>query len=140
MKAHTTSSNRQKQRRRGAVTVEFALCLPLVLAVFFAAFEFCRANMLRHTADNAAYEGARAAIVPGATADDAEETAIILLDTVGASGATVEIDPETIEPDTPEVTVTVTVPMDDNGFGFLSFMNGGDIVTAFTLAREKTEE
>ncbi len=53
------------------MTVEFAICFPLLLLFFFAAFEFCRANMIRQTADNAAYEGARRAIVPGATAEDA---------------------------------------------------------------------
>ncbi len=92
--------------RKGALTVEFAMCFPLLLLMFFAAFEFSRANMLRQTAENAAYEGARRAIVPGATADDAKNFAKKMLAIVGAKGANIDVDPKVIEEDTPEVTVT----------------------------------
>lgn len=125
--------------RRGALSVEFALCFPLLLTMFFAAFEFARANMLRQTAENAAYEGARRAIIPGATADDAENFAINMLAIVGTNGATVDVDPEVIEHDTPEVTVTVTVPLNENGFVAPLFLKDREIVTAMTLAREKYE-
>ena len=62
---------RVSQRRTGAVMVEFVIVAPLLFLFFFAAFEFCRVAMIRHTADNAVYEGARIGIIPGATADEA---------------------------------------------------------------------
>ena len=43
-----------RQRRCGAVLVEFAVCAPIIFVVIFASFEFCRVNMIRHTMDNAA--------------------------------------------------------------------------------------
>jgi Flp pilus assembly protein TadG len=134
--------NRQKRklRRRGAATVEFALCLPLLFLIFFTGYELCRTNMIRHTADNAAYEGARRAIVPGATASDAEDTAVALLNIVGASGATVAVSPTVIQDDTPEVTVTVTVPMDANAWVAPRLMKNKSIVSSFTLARELYEQ
>jgi Flp pilus assembly protein TadG len=116
------------------------VCLPLLLLLFFAAFEFCRANMLRQTAENAAYEGARRAIVPGATADDARNFANAMLALLGTNGASVDVEPEVIEDETPEVTVTVTVPLNGNGFVAPLFLQGREIVSTMTLAREQNEQ
>ena len=59
-----------KQNRTGATAVEFAIVAPVFFLILFAMFEFSRVNVLRHTADNAAYEASRVAIIPGATAAD----------------------------------------------------------------------
>ena len=131
---------RTKQNRKGALTVEFALCFPLLLMMFFAAFEFARANMIRQTAENAAYEGARRAIVPGATADDAKNFAKKMIAIVGAKGADIDVDPEIIKDDTPEVTVTVTVPLNGNGFVAPLFFKDREIVSTTTLSRELQEQ
>jgi Flp pilus assembly protein TadG len=122
------------------VTIEFAFCLPLLVLMFFAAYELCRTNMIRHTADNAAYEGARRAIVPGASAADARNTAASLLAIVGAHGATIDVEPAVITDETPQVTVTVTVPMNANGWIAPRLMKNKTIVSAFTLAREQYEQ
>ena len=53
--------------RPGAVLVEMAITSSLAFLFFFAALEFCRVAMIRHTVENALYEGARTGIVPGAT-------------------------------------------------------------------------
>ncbi len=55
--------------------VEFAIVAPLLFLFFFAAMEFCRVAMIRHTADNAVYEGCRVGIIPGATVDEAKAEA-----------------------------------------------------------------
>jgi Flp pilus assembly protein TadG len=60
-----------RNHRRGATAVEFALTAPIFFVFLLSAFEFGWLNVIRHTADNAAYEAARAAIVPGATVADA---------------------------------------------------------------------
>jgi len=108
--------------------------------MFTAAFEFARANMLRQTADNAAYEGARRAIVPGASANDAESLARKMLAIVGTKGADIVVDPETIEDDTPEVKVTVTVPLNENAFIAPLFLQDREIVSSMTMSREKYEQ
>jgi Flp pilus assembly protein TadG len=70
---NTTQSQRRftQRDRDGVAVVEFALTAPIFFLFVLAAFEFGWMNVLRHTADNAAYEAARAAMVPGATAADA---------------------------------------------------------------------
>ncbi len=73
--------------RRGAAAVEFAITAPIFFLFLLAAFEFGWLNVIRHTADSAAYEAARTAMVPGATAADATAKATGLLNIVGARGA-----------------------------------------------------
>ena len=96
--------------------------------------------MIRQTANNAAYEGARRAIVPGATAADAFNAATSMLATVGTSDATVTVDPTVIQEDTPQVTVTVTVPMNSNGYVAPNFFKDKTFVSSLTLAREIYEQ
>ena len=79
--------------RRGATAVEFAITAPMFFLFLLAAFEFGWLNVMRHTADNAAYEAARTAMVPGATAADATTKAKTLLNIVGTRGATVTVTP-----------------------------------------------
>ena len=70
----TKMSSKQKKRaprRQGAAVIEMALTLPVLFLLLFACYEFGRANMIRHTAQGAAYEAARVAIVPGATRAEA---------------------------------------------------------------------
>ena len=122
--------------RRGVTVVEFATVAPLAFFFFFVAFEFCRVAMVRHTADNAVYEAARRGVVPGATADDARGEAQRVLGTVGIDHFTIQIEPETIEAESPEVTVRVRVPLDDNSFVPTQFLGGRFIERELTLRRE----
>ena len=82
MKIFTPGKRRQIDRR-GATAVEFALVLPIFVLFLMASFEFGWLNVVRHTADNAAYEAARYAMVPGATADEATQEAKSILKTIG---------------------------------------------------------
>ena len=72
----------ESRQRHGAATVEFAVVLPLLVLLVFGSVELTRGLMLRHSADNAAYEAARTAIVPGATAEEAITRATELPGTV----------------------------------------------------------
>lgn len=123
--------------RRGATMVEFAIVAPVFFLVVLTMFEFTRLNVLRHTADNAAYEAARAAIVPGSSAASATAKANQLLNVVGARGATVSINPANITTDTEEVTVTVSVPLDQNGWVAPKFTKGGTFTTSSTMRTER---
>lgn len=131
------SRNRRRCiRRRGAAMVEFAIVAPLLFFFFFAAFEFCRVAMIRHTVDNAVYEGCRQAIIPGATSGGARATAANVLGTLGLNGSTVTVSPATIDNRTPEVTVTVEVSLDDNTFVPPQFFGGKKITRTLTMQRE----
>ena len=59
------------QLRRGATVVEFSLVLPILFTILFGMIEFTRLSNIRHAADNAAYQAARAVVVPGASSADA---------------------------------------------------------------------
>ncbi|TWT99614.1 TadE-like protein [Botrimarina colliarenosi] len=123
--------------RRGATTVEFALVAPVFFLVLMAMFEFSRLNVLRHTADNAAYEAARAAIVPGATTADARAEGQRLLTVVGARGAQINFNPATITRDTQQVTVSVSIPLDRNGWVVPRFTRGKTLSSQSTLRTER---
>ena len=103
-----------KSQRSGAVLVEFALVLPVILFTFASLVEVSRVLLLKHTADTAAYEGARSGMVPGATAADASNMAKSLLTVAGLKGATVEITPKVVDDETPMITVAVAIPLSEN--------------------------
>ena len=113
--ARHRKNRRRATSRRGATAVEFALTAPIFFLFLLAAFEFGWLNVIRHTADNAAYEAARTAMVPGATAAEATAKANSILNIVGARGATVTVTPATMTTDTDEVTVAIDIPMNSNG-------------------------
>jgi hypothetical protein len=116
-------TNSLKQRRhvkRGAAAVEFAVTAP----VFFLFL---------------AYEGARAAMVPGATATDAKAKADSILKIVGARGAKVTITPSALTPTTTEVTVAVDVPMRRNGLIVPRFTSKTTLHSESTLRTERAE-
>jgi Flp pilus assembly protein TadG len=116
--------------------VEFALVAPLLFLFFFSALEFCRVAMIRHTADNAVYEGARIGIIPGATAAQVRQEAEQILNSLGLSTFDVRVTPGKIEKDTRQVTVSVEVPLDGNSFVPNQFVGGRTIERQLTMRRE----
>lgn len=130
-------TRKQQNQRRGAVSVEMAVVLPIFFLFLFAAVEFGRMNMIRHTVDNAAYEAARTAIVPGGDAATAEEVGQEILTAIGARDITINVVPSVITDDTPEVTVTVICPCDQNSYIFPAFFRGRNLTGVTTLSRER---
>ncbi|MEN1681406.1 MAG: TadE/TadG family type IV pilus assembly protein, partial [Planctomycetota bacterium] len=118
---------------------EFALVAPLFFLILFALFEFSRMNVIRHTADQAAYEAARLAMVPGASAAEAQAEAARLLSVAGARGATIDITPGVIDINTESVTVAIRVPMDQNALVLPRFTGSAVIQAQSTLRTERVE-
>ena len=75
--------HKKPDNRRGVVTVEFAIVAPVIFLMFFGALEFAAVNLVRQTASNAAYEGARVLVVPGANSDEAKTVAEQMLYEIG---------------------------------------------------------
>ena len=126
----------RRSARQGAVAVEFALTASLLFFIVFTAIEFMRVNSIVNSTENAAYEGARAAIVPGAKEQEARDAANAMVKAIGVRGATVDVQPTPINDDTPEVTVTVSVPLDKNSFIAPRFFLGDSLTKTCTLSRE----
>jgi Flp pilus assembly protein TadG len=134
-----STSQRNANSRAGATAVEFAIVAPIFFLILLASFEFSRLNVLRHTADNAAYEAARHAMVPGATAAEAVTRANSILNAVGARGAKVTIKPTTLGPEVDSVNVQVDVPLSKNGWIVPKFTRGKTLTAETTLRTERAE-
>ena len=126
--------------RRGASAIEMAFVAPLILLLFFAGIEFSRANMVLNAADFAALEGARLGILPGADSAECEAAARTELDLLGIKNHAVNVEPANILLTTPEVTVTVSIPFDDNLLPMSKYFVGKLLTRSITLRRENDNE
>ena len=124
------------QQRLGAVAVEMAVTTGLAFFFFFAALEFCRVSMMRHTVEHALYEGARKGIVPGATAAEVQAKAQGILRTIGIRSAIIDVTPTTISSSTPEISVRVRMPLDQNLFAPAFFFRGRAMDRTIVMQRE----
>lgn len=135
----TTRIRLQRRRplRRGVTAVEFAFVAPTLFLLVFSAVEFARVNVIKHTIQNAAYEAARRGIVPGATTDNVRAVADSFLASSSINCASVTMSPSTITPTTEEVTVSITVSLDGNGWITPLFFKGKTVSASCTLERER---
>lgn len=121
-----------RSERKGISLVEFALVVPIIFLLFFGAIEMTNLNMVRHTAGNAAYEGARQVIVAGGTAEDARQEVLRLLTLVGiADGAEIEIIETAVA-----VEVIIRIPLRENSWGVTRFTGDAVIIQSCKLNRE----
>jgi Flp pilus assembly protein TadG len=112
--AHIKSKLTAKSERAGVLTVEMAICLPLLFLFLFACYEIAHANMLMHATESAAYEAARIGIVPGTKNDKIEDAAKFVLNSVGINDFTMTMTPTTITSSTPRVKIEINVPFRNN--------------------------
>lgn len=127
----------RKLSRGGATLVEFAITLPIVFLLFFGMIELSRLFMLQHSADTAAYEGARNAIVPGAKPQDAVLAASELLRAAGIKNGQIVVQPDVITEETALITVTTVIPLSDNGWVVPNFFGGRIVKSEVTLICER---
>lgn len=77
---------RQGRRRSGVATVEFAVCLPVLILLVFGSIEASSMIFLKQSLNVAAYESTREAIRDGRSNADAEARARAILDSRGIVG------------------------------------------------------
>ena len=129
---------RNRQKRRGASAVEFAMVAPAFLIVIFSCIEFSRISMMRNLTQSAAYEAARLVIIEGSTNQDAIDEANLILSRLGTSGAVINVnDGAEITFETSEVTVRIEIPMSENSLVFPQIYNDKRIVSEVTLNTER---
>lgn len=124
-------------RRRGAVVVEFAVILPVLLLVFLSFLEVSRVLLLQHSIDTAAYEGARNAMVPGASADEAIIAAEKLCEIARLRGYHVEVQPPVLDESTSFITVKVTLPVNQNITAGSLYFKAKQLESSVTLMCER---
>ena len=137
-----TINPRRKRNRfhAGAAAVEFAIVAPIFFVLIIGSLEFGRLNVIRHTADQAAYEAARNAMVPGATAAEAIRHAERMLQLVGTRGAQITVTPTVLGPDDNDITVTVDVPLNQNGWITPRFTRSTTIHAVSRLKAERARQ
>ena len=133
----TKRFNHRMKTKRGVALVEFAVVLPIVLLIFAAMIEISRVLLLQHSADTAAYEGARCAMVPGATSGEATLAAQKLLQAAGLKSALIIVTPSVITEETPLITVHVEIPVAQNAWISPKWFQGSKIVSETTLFCER---
>lgn len=122
--------------RRGATTVEFAICLPILFSVLFGLLEFARVTQLQQAARLAAFEGARAGISLNASTTDVKTAVNKVMSAVSISSFTTTITPETLAYTSPTVSVTVASSPNANAW-FKWYVSDSSVITAnVTLSRE----
>lgn len=118
--------DRWRQGRRGAVTVEMALVLPIFTMLVFGIIEFGRGFMIMQLVTNAAREGCRRAIIDGSTNSEISTYIKDFMKSAGnvstsATTVTITVTPATGNPSNPTnnlalcqsrdlVTVKVQIP------------------------------
>ena len=124
--------------RRGVTAVEFAMVAPMFFMAMFAGIEFVRANIIRNSAENAAYIASRMVIVPGATKAEAIAKAEAMMNLAGARNIEVTFIPDIINEDTPFVSTEIRIPMNENSWGGAMFFRDSSIRATSRLRTERT--
>jgi Flp pilus assembly protein TadG len=109
MKNLRDQQRRRHATRRGVLSMELALTLPILGVVIFGLFEFTLLLYARGHVVEASRAAARQATLPGVTPDDVETTAAQILPARLRAGMTVATDLGTHSGDV--VWVAVRVPM-----------------------------
>lgn len=117
--------------------VEFALCLPLLVLLVFGSIEATNAIFLQQAISVAAYETAQLTTASGGTSATARERCKQILEARKIRKGTIEISPEvdaTTIPGT-AVTVTITVPANENSIGPVWYFKDSVITAQVTMAK-----
>lgn len=120
--------------------MEFAVVAPLFFLMVFGMIEFGRMIMVQQVITNASREGARMAVLDGATTAAVQAAVQTYLE-----GATIQDAQVTVNPDPPSsagygepVTVTVSINFDQVSWLPSPMFLGGQSLTASSVMRRET--
>lgn len=121
---------RNRRRGRGVAAIELALCLPILLMITWITIAACDMINLRHSLTLASYEGARTAVVKGATNMQITEAATWVLDSRQVAEGSIEIGVPDVTQVVPGQYIDVTAVAEITpNMSVLGFTNGDMQVT-----------
>lgn len=130
------NSQRGSDLRRGAVTVEFALCASIFFMFIFGMLEISRYLYVQQSVQMSAYEAARAGVIPGATYADVQARGNELMAATGVDVFTMSITPPVINNLTENVSVTINCNFAANSWVPPFFVPDTEISSTITLQHE----
>jgi Flp pilus assembly protein TadG len=132
-----------KKTRRGASLVEFALVAPIFFLFVFGMVELGRMVMVQQLLTNASREGARQAVLDGATSEHVQDVVEQYL-----ANASIDVQREkiTVTPDPPAtafgdpITVSVSTPYSDvSWLPFPRYLNTVHLEASTQMRRETAQ-
>lgn len=137
-----------RKRFGGNAMIEMVLLLPILLMLSLGAAQYGYAMYIKHTLQGAAREGARAAVVAGATAADVQTAVDGAMSAAGFAQSKYNRPPTiapanwTTQPMGTAITVTVTAQWGTIGFSGLPSWLGGiassKVITGATTMRKES--
>jgi Flp pilus assembly protein TadG len=131
-----------RRNRRAAAAVEFAIVAPVFFLLVLGMIEYGRMVMVQQVITNASREGARRAVLDGATTSEVTTVVNDYLASGSISGATV-----TVTPDPPSdaefgdpVTVSVSIPFSQVSWLPSPMYLGGKTLVATTVMRRESSQ
>lgn len=98
-------------RRRGLATLELAICLPLLVAIFLGTLDTCQVIFLQQALDTACYEGQLLAAEVAVTTDEVSTSCQQFLQEQGIDAAQVTTSPAELAAALPGQQITVTIEL-----------------------------
>lgn len=129
------ANSRSRVIRTGAAVVEFAIVANVMFLMIMTCIEFARMNMVRNLAQDAAYFGARQAVVPGATSQEAKDVADGIMGSMLSGGYTISV--TDVDADSTEIAVTVDVNLHDVALFVPLFLPNSSIQTQAKMRTER---
>jgi Flp pilus assembly protein TadG len=132
-----------RKRRRGAAAVEFAIVLPVFVILVFGMIEYGRMVMVQQVITNASREGARRAVLDGATASAVQTAVASYLTNASVNGANqAVVSPANLATAASGDPITVTVSVPFSAVSWLPspmYLGGKTLSATTTMRRESVE-
>ena len=139
--AFETAPRCVRKTRRGAAAVEFAVVLPVFVILVFGMIEYGRMVMVQQVITNASREGARCAVLDGATTSSVQSAVTTYLSNAQVSGGSTAVTPEPATAASGDpVTVTVSIPFSAVSWLPSPMYLGGKTLSASTSMRRESVE
>jgi Flp pilus assembly protein TadG len=128
----------RRQLRRGTATVEFAICLPLLLILFVGTMDACTRVALQQSLEVTVYEGSRVAGAKTSTTADVVSRCQAILAQRGIEGATITTTPSEVASSAPGeiVIVEVSVECETAGTFLGPLVRGRQATARFACMRQ----